>query len=221
MKRRLFLLTFLLAGCTIIIDRNGDSNMDSSLGGVTTLSADGTDDEGNEDATSGSTGGEGSCDYECDGVACNFTCMGESIWVCNSDSMWDLVEDCGAMGKLCEQVGASYECVDPGGDGDTQGDGDPGGGGDCMTVSTTEPPLVPMGPYASCFDVIDCMAGYDICFDYQCSRSCFTDADCPSAPGYAPECVQLDFDSACFLTCDETSDCPGGLVCCDGRCNWP
>jgi hypothetical protein len=78
-KRRVFLITPLLAGCTIVIDRNDDSNMDPSLGGVTTLSAEGMDSEGNEDATSRSTGSEGSCDYECDGVACNFTCMGDSI----------------------------------------------------------------------------------------------------------------------------------------------
>ena len=71
--------------------------------------------------------------------------------------------------------------------------------------------------------VADCLDGYgyNLCFDGMCSKTCSTDADCPPAPGYTPECVQLDFDSACFLTCSASWHCPGGLVCCDGRCNWP
>ena len=218
MNWRLLLIAPLLVACPATDE--GEGSTDPSLGGVSTdMSTRGSDSSGStgeEDTTPGTTSGGGECAYECDGIACNMTCMGESIWLCNSDNMWELLEDC-AMGEVCQLVGPIFECVEPGGD----GDGDPGDGGDCVTVSTTEPPLVPMGPYGACHGLDDCIVGFNTCIDNQCSESCTSDADCPPAPGYEPECVLLDFDSTCFLTCSESADCPGGLVCCNGRCNWP
>jgi len=44
-----------------------------------------------------------SCDFFCGGVACNFKCMDNMIYTCQSDT-WEFLEDCEAQGLTCELI---------------------------------------------------------------------------------------------------------------------
>lgn len=46
------------------------------------------------------------CDTFCGGPACNYRCEGDVLYHCGGDSVYRVVEDCGADGRSCEFVEA-------------------------------------------------------------------------------------------------------------------
>jgi hypothetical protein len=56
-----------------------------------------TEEEGDE------TTEDMSCDFACGGIACNYKCMDNMIYTCQSDT-WEFVEDCSPEGLTCELV---------------------------------------------------------------------------------------------------------------------
>lgn len=63
-------------------------------------------------------------------------------------------------------------------------------------------------------DETACILGADATV---CLKECSTTADCPSREGGTAMCI----DGGCELVCNDTEDCPTGMVCGSTACLWP